>query len=459
MPSRIDAAKLDPIERVTHFKEVALGLTPEQAVAEASRCLQCRNKPCVSGCPVEVDIPAFVGMVAAGKFDEAANKIKEKNALPAICGRVCPQQEQCEGRCSLRKAGGAVNIGSLERFVADHQRSSSRETVKPAPGIGRSAAVVGSGPAGLTAAADLARLGYRVAVFEALHLAGGVLQYGIPEFRLPKAIVNAEIDFVRSLGVEFRTNVVVGQTITMDELRKRFDAVFIGTGAGLPHFMRIPGENLNGVYSANEFLTRVNLMKAYLFPAYHTPVSVGRSVAVVGGGNTAMDSARTARRLGAAQVYLVYRRSREELPARADEIENAAEEGVIFRMQTLPVELISDGQGRVARMRCLRTELGEPDAGGRRRPVNVPGSEHEIEADTVIVATGQGPNPLLVRSTPGLHITGHGNIVVDPETGATNLPGVFAGGDIVSGGATVIAAMGEGRRAGRAIHAYLSNLP
>lgn len=453
---RVTMPKRDPKERARLFQEVALGLDPEQARAEAGRCLQCRNAPCVSGCPVEVDIPRFVQQVAEGDFAAAAETVKRKNALPAVCGRVCPQELQCEGKCTLRKAGGAVNIGSLERFVADSERAQGVAKPVRAAHNGQSVAIVGSGPAGLTAAADLARLGYRVIVFEALHAPGGVLRYGIPEFRLPKDIVQAEVQFVRELGAEIRTNIVAGKTITLEELRRQYDAVFIATGAGLPHFMRIPGENLNGVYSANEFLTRVNLMKAYLFPEYDTPIAIGRKVAVIGGGNTAMDSARTALRLGAEEVTLVYRRSREELPARAEEVENAEEEGVVFRMLTTPIEILSDGQGRVAGLRCLSNELGEPDAGGRRRPVSVPGSEHDIETDVVVVATGQGPNPLLVRSTGELQTNRHGGIQADPETGATNLPGVFSGGDIVSGGATVIAAMGDGRRAARAIDEYLS---
>lgn len=456
MLPRVKMHKLEARERARSFDEVALGLTAEEASREAGRCLNCRQAPCVSGCPVEVDIPAFLQLVAAGDFQAAAQKVKEKNALPAICGRVCPQEEQCEGQCTLRRTPvGAVGIGALERFVADHENGDSGGRELPSP-TGKRVAVVGSGPSGLTAAADLARLGHQVVIMEILHAPGGVLRYGIPEFRLPKRIVEHEVDYVKRLGVELRTNVVVGQTFTLDELREQYDAVYIATGAGLPHFMHIPGENLNGVYSANEFLTRVNLMKAYQFPEYLTPVATGRRVAVVGGGNTAMDSARTALRLGAEEVFLVYRRSMDELPARAEEIENAVEEGVEPHLLAVPVEVLEGRPGWVGGLRCRRTELTEPDASGRRRPVEVPGSEHDLDVDTVIVATGQGPNPLLVRSASGLGLNRHGCIVADPETGATCLPGVYAGGDIVSGGATVIAAMGAARRSARAIHEYLT---
>lgn len=455
MLPRVKMRKLEARERARSFDEVALGLTPEEASREAERCLNCRQAPCVSGCPVEVDIPAFLQLVAAGDYQAAAQKVKEKNALPAICGRVCPQEEQCEGKCTLKRTpAGAVGIGALERFVADHEGEDAGGRELP-PSTGKCVAVVGSGPSGLTAAADLARLGHQVVIMEILHAPGGVLRYGIPEFRLPKRIVDHEVDYVKRLGVELRTNVVVGQTYTLDELREQYDAVYIATGAGLPHFMHIPGENLNGVYSANEYLTRVNLMKAYQFPECLTPVATGRRVAVVGGGNTAMDSARTALRLGAEKVYLVYRRSMDELPARAEEIENAVEEGVEPHLLAVPVEVLEGRPGWVGGLRCRRTELTEPDASGRRRPVEVSGSEHDLEVDTVIVATGQGPNPLLVRSASGLESNRHGCIVADPETGATVLPGVYAGGDIVSGGATVIAAMGAARRSARAIHEYL----
>lgn len=448
--------KLPHPERTASFGEVALGLSGADAVSEARRCLQCKNAPCVAGCPVEVDIPGFIRHMSAGDFAAAEAAVKAGNALPAICGRVCPQENQCEGRCTLARTGHPISIGALERFVAD----SSRHAADPGEieRTGKRVAVIGSGPAGLTAAADLARLGHDVTIYEALHAPGGVLRYGIPEFRLPKSILDAEVDYVRSLGVRFQLNAIIGRTHTLDELMERYDAVFISTGAGLPHFMGIPGENLVGVYSANEFLTRVNLMKAFRFPEYRTPVLVGKSVAVVGGGNTAMDSARTARRLGAEAVYLVYRRGHEELPARADEVENAEEEGVVFHLQAVPVALLGNSEGRVVRIRCLRTAPGEPDADGRRRPVNVPDSEHELDVDTVIVATGQSPNPLLTRATPALKTARRGGIIIDPATGATSITGVYAGGDAVSGGATVIAAMGDGRRAARSIHSYLSRI-
>lgn len=483
--------KREPSQRKTDFNEVALGYQATEAQAEAARCLNCRNAPCVQGCPVAVNIPHFITKIAAGDFETAAAIIKEQNSLPAICGRVCPQEEQCEGHCTLARLQKPIAIGALERFAADYVRkfaaspaataataattttsatsattaiaAASAPTPAPAPApekscgsTGKSVAVVGSGPAGLTVAADLARRGHQVVVYEALHAPGGVLRYGIPQFRLPKEIVDAEVDYVKSLGVEFKTNVIIGQTFTLDELREHYDAVFIGTGAGLPYFLGIPGENLNGVYSANEFLTRVNLMKAYLFPEYDTPVIIGKKVTVVGAGNTAMDSARTALRMGAEQVTLVYRRTRAEMPARAEEIENAVEEGVILKLQTNPIELVGDNNGWVRSMTCIRTEQGAPDASGRCRPVDVPNSEHSIETDTVIVATGQGPNPLLTKSCSALSVNRKGCLIVDPQTGQTNLPGVFAGGDIVSGGATVIAAMGAGRRAAMAIHEMLT---
>lgn len=473
MLERTIMPKREPSERRSDFNEVALGYPSAEAQAEASRCLNCRNAPCVKGCPVEVNIPQFIARIASGDFDSAAAIIKEQNALPAICGRVCPQEEQCEGSCTLARLNKPIAIGALERFVADHDRitrtafetavkvdntcCSIGKTGNTCASTGKAVAVIGSGPAGLTAAADLARRGHRVVVYEALHAPGGVLRYGIPQFRLPKEIVDAEVGYVKSLGVEFRTNVIIGQTYTLDELRNSYDAIFIGTGAGLPYFLGIPGENLNGVYSANEFLTRVNLMKAYLFPEYATPVMIGKKVAVVGAGNTAMDSARTALRLGADEVVLVYRRTRAEMPARAEEIENAVEEGVILRLQTNPVELTGDQKGWVRSMTCIRTAQGAPDASGRCRPVDVPDSEHEIEVDTVIVATGQGPNPLLTRNSSALSVNRKGCLIVDPQTGQTNLPGVFAGGDIVSGGATVIAAMGAGRQAAKAIHEMLAN--
>ncbi|MGB9662988.1 MAG: NADPH-dependent glutamate synthase [Moorellaceae bacterium] len=446
-----------PAERIRNFQEVALGYTREQALQEAQRCLQCKKAPCRQGCPVEVDIPAFIGLIKEGDFAGAINKIKEKNNLPAICGRVCPQENQCEKYCTLAKKGDPVGIGRLERFVADYQLSQGgSEALPPVSPTGFKVAVIGSGPAGLTAAADLARMGHQVTVFEALHVPGGVLMYGIPEFRLPKKVVQAEIDYIRSLGVEIRTNAVVGKMVTVDELLDNgYDAVFIGTGAGLPHFMGIPGENYLGVYSANEFLTRTNLMKAYLFPEYLTPIKVGKRVAVIGAGNVAMDAARTALRLGAEKSMIVYRRSAEEMPARKEEVEHAEEEGVEFHFLTSPVEIHGNEAGWVTGMTCIRYELGEPDASGRRRPVAVPGSEYHIEVDTVVIAIGQGPNPLVLRTTPGLELTRKGTIAADEDTGATSRRGVFAGGDIVTGAATVILAMGAGKKAARAIDAYL----
>ncbi|NLG79588.1 MAG: NADPH-dependent glutamate synthase [Firmicutes bacterium] len=462
MPAKVDRhpmPKQDPRERIRNFNEVALGYPADVAVEEAKRCIGCPKRPCVAGCPVEVDIPSFVKLIAEGKFVEAARKIKEKNSLPAICGRVCPQETQCEERCTLGKKGKPVAIGALERFAADYERASStRAASEPAPASGAAGrvAVVGSGPAGLTCAADLAKMGYSVVLFESLHSTGGVLRYGIPEFRLPKAIVDEEVEYVKSLGVEIRVNTLVGKTVSVDELfRDGFDAIFLGTGAGLPHFLGIPGENLNGVYSANEFLTRSNLMKAYLFPEYDTPIWVGRRVAVVGAGNVAMDAARTALRLGAEKVSIVYRRSRAEMPARLEEIENAEEEGVEFMLLTNPIRVLGDERGWVRGMECIRMELGEPDESGRRRPVPVPGSEFVIDIDTMISAVGTDPNPLLVRSVPGLKLGRHGNVIVNEETGETSVPGVFAGGDIVTGSATVIAAMGAGKIAARGIDKFI----
>ncbi|WP_027719268.1 NADPH-dependent glutamate synthase [Desulfovirgula thermocuniculi] len=447
----------DPRERIRNFNEVALGYDEETAVAEAKRCLQCKKEPCRQGCPVEVDIPAFIRMVAERDFEGAIKKIKEKNALPAVCGRVCPQENQCEKYCTLGKKHEPVAIGRLERFCADWELARGVFPQEVAPPTGFKVAVVGSGPAGLTCAADLAKLGHKVTVFEALHVPGGVLMYGIPEFRLPKRVVQAEIDNLRNLGVEIVTNAVVGKFATVDELMEEegYDAVFIGTGAGLPYFMNIPGENSCGVYSANEFLTRVNLMKAYLFPAWDTPIKVGRKVAVIGGGNVAMDAARTALRLGAEESWIVYRRTEKEMPARHEEVENAKEEGIKFAFLTNPVRILADEHGWVKGMECLRYELGEPDESGRRRPVPIPGSEFIMEVDTVVVAIGQAPNPLVPRTTRGLEIGKKGNIVADPATGATSKPGVFAGGDVVTGAATVILAMGAGRIAARSIHAYL----
>ncbi len=468
MPAKVDRhamPKQDSRERVRNFNEVALGYPAEAAVEEAKRCIACPKKPCVAGCPVEVDIPSFVKLIAEGKFVEAARSIKEKNSLPAICGRVCPQETQCEERCTLGKKGKPVAIGALERFAADYERASGAPAGSgPASGPGSGAAsraagkvaVVGSGPAGLTCAADLARVGYSVVLFESLHSTGGVLRYGIPEFRLPKAIVDEEVEYVKSLGVEVRVNTLVGKTVSVDELfRDGFDAIFLGTGAGLPHFLGIPGENLNGVYSANEFLTRSNLMKAYLFPEYDTPIRVGRRVAVVGAGNVAMDAARTALRLGAEKVAIVYRRSRAEMPARLEEIENAEEEGVDLMLLTNPTRVLGDERGWVRGMECIRMELGEADESGRRRPIPVPGSEFVMDIDTMISAVGTDPNPLLVRAVPGLRVGRHGNVVINEDTGETSVPGVFAGGDIVTGSATVIAAMGAGKVAARGIDRFV----
>ncbi|SHJ29671.1 NADPH-dependent glutamate synthase [Desulfofundulus thermosubterraneus] len=457
IPKKHPMPAQEPVERIRNFNEVALGYDEETAVAEAKRCLQCKKEPCRQGCPVEVDIPAFIKLVAERDFAGAIKKIKEKNALPAVCGRVCPQENQCEKYCTLGKKHEPVGIGRLERFCADWELARGVLPQEVAPPTGFKVAVVGSGPAGLTCAADLAKLGHKVTVFEALHVAGGVLMYGIPEFRLPKRVVQAEIENLKKLGVEIVTNAVVGKFATVDELMEEegFDAVFIGTGAGLPYFMNIPGENSCGVYSANEFLTRTNLMKAYLFPEWDTPIKVGRKVAVIGGGNVAMDAARTALRLGAEESWIVYRRSEKELPARHEEVEHAKEEGIKFAFLTNPVRILADENGWVKGMECLRYELGEPDESGRRRPVPIPGSEFVMDVDTVVVAIGQAPNPLVPRTTRGLELGRKGNIVADPQTGATSKPGVFAGGDVVTGAATVILAMGAGRIAARSIHDYL----
>jgi len=453
----VPVPKQDPKERTHNFNEVALGYAEEQAVAEAERCLQCAYpSPCIKGCPVEVDITAFIKLIRERKFDEAIRKVKEKNSLPAICGRVCPQEVQCQANCVMGKIGDPVSIGRLERFVADWERERGYETPQTPAAIGKRVAVMGAGPAGLTAAADLAKLGYEVVVFEALHKPGGVLVYGIPEFRLPKKIVAAEAEYIEKLGVTIKMNAMIGKLYTVkEELLERFDAVFIGTGAGLPLFMRIPGENLCGIYSANEFLIRVNLMKAYAFPEYDTPIHVGEKVAVIGGGNVAMDSARCALRLGAKEVKIVYRRSRKEMPARAEEIENAEEEGVVFEFLTNPRRFIGNERGWVKQMECICMELGAPDESGRRRPVPVKGSEFVMDVDTVIVAIGRTPNPIIQRTTEGLEVTKWGTIVTD-ENGKTSIGGVYAGGDIVTGEATVISAMGAGKKAAKAIHQYLT---
>ena len=449
--------KQDPKERIHNFNEVALGYTTEQAVAEAQRCIQCPKPQCVQGCPVEVDIPAFIREIKEKNFDEAVRNIKEKNSLPAICGRVCQQENQCQKFCVLGKKGEPMAIGQLERFIADYELQKG-VTVQPRSKSSThgKVAIVGSGPAGLTAAADLAKLGYEVVVFEALHAPGGVLMYGIPEFRLPKKIVQAEVDYIKKLGVDVRTDHMIGRLYTIDELFERgFDAVFIGTGAGLPRFMRIPGENLGGIYSANEFLIRVNLMKAYLFPEYDTPIRVGKKVAVIGGGNSAMDSARSALRLGAGEVWIVYRRSRKEMPTRLEEVENAEEEGIKFKFLTTPVRFLGDESGWVKGMECIAMRLGEPDESGRRRPIPIEGSEFVMDVDTVVIAIGQTPNPVIQRTTKGLKTTRWGTIVVNEKTGKTSKKGVYAGGDVVSGAATVISAMGAGKRAARSIHKLL----
>lgn len=449
----------DPRERIQNFTEVALGYTKEQAIREANRCIACKKPLCVKGCPVEIDIPAFVMLIRDGKFLEAAAKLKEKNCLPAICGRVCPQEDQCEKLCILGKKGDPVAIGRLERFAADYEVDNGVIEVPELPAsTGKKVAVVGAGPAGLTVAGDLAKMGHSVTIFEALHAPGGVLVYGIPEFRLPKAIVQGECDYVSKLGVDIQTSYVVGRSATIDELMEKegFDAVFVGTGAGLPYFMGIDGENLNGVYSANEFLTRSNLMKAYRFPEYDTPIRLAKNYAIVGGGNVAMDSARSSLRLGAENVYNVYRRSRQEMPAREEEIVNAIEEGVQMVLLTNPVGIIGDERGWVKGIKCIKMELGEPDASGRRRPVPIEGSEHVIDVEVVIMAIGQGANPLLTKSTPDLELNKWGNIEADEANGRTSKRGVFAGGDIVTGAATVILAMGAGRQAARSIHDYLT---
>jgi glutamate synthase (NADPH) small chain len=454
---RVPMPEQDPKVRVGNFREVPLGYTPEQAQEEALRCLQCKKPFCVAGCPVNVDIPAFIHLIAMGHFAEAARKIKQTNCLPAVCGRVCPQESQCEQRCILGKKGEPSAIGRLERFAADYEREHGLVELPPkAPPTGKRVAVVGSGPAGLTVAGDLVQLGHEVTIFEAFHAAGGVLMYGIPEFRLPKEIVQREVDYLRGLGVRIELNQVIGQSITVDELltEEGFQAVFIGVGAGLPTFMGVPGENLGGIYSANEYLTRSNLMKAYTFPEFDTPLVRGRNVCVIGGGNVAMDSARTARRLGAENVYILYRRSRDELPARAEEVHHAEQEGIQFHLLCAPLEFLGDERRMVRQVRCQVMELGEPDDSGRRRPVPKPGDEFTLDTDLVIVAIGSGANPLLTKQTQGLNLNRRGYITTN-ATGRTTRPGVWAGGDIVTGSATVILAMGAGRAAAQDIHAYL----
>ncbi len=449
----------DPIVRAKNYDEVPFGYTEEEAIAEAKRCLQCKKPFCLQGCPVEVKIPEFLELVAQGKFIEAALKIKETNSLPAICGRVCPQEEQCEIKCIVGKKGSPVGVGNLERFVADYERENGEVKVpEMMPKNGKKVGVVGSGPAGLTVSGELIKLGYDVTIFEALHEAGGVLVYGIPEFRLPKEIVRKEVEYLEKLGVKLVKNFVVGRTETVDELMNEggFDAIFVGSGAGLPAFMRIPGENNIGVYSANEYLTRNNLMKAYLDDSA-TPIIRGKRVVTFGGGNVAMDSARTALRLGAEESIIVYRRSEVEMPARNAEIHHAKEEGIKFNLLCNPNEILADEKGFVKGIRCIRMELGEPDDSGRRRPVPIEGSEFEIECDVAIVAIGNKPNPLIPDTTPDIEVSRWGTIIADDTTMATSKKGVFAGGDIVSGAATVILAMGQGRIAAKSIHEYLKS--
>jgi len=451
----------DAHQRSTNFQEVNLGYTFEIAMEEAERCIRCKNPICVSGCPVAVKIPEFIKMIADGKFDEAASILKQDNALPAVCGRVCPQEEQCEAVCVVGKKGRPVAIGYLERFAADWERNHANlKEAKLAPKTGKSVAVVGGGPAGLSCAGDLIQLGHNVTVFEALHEIGGVLLYGIPEFRLPKEIVKAEVEALSKLGVEFVTNYVIGLTETIDELKERYDAIFIGVGAGLPYFLNIPGEHLNGVYSSNEFLTRVNLMKAYDFPNNTTPMLnvAGKNVAVFGGGNTAMDAVRTSLRLGAARAMICYRRTEKEMPARIEEIHHAKEEGVEFKLLVAPLEFIGDDDGWLKAVKLQQMELGEPDSSGRRRPVAIEGAIETIDITAAIIAIGNGSNPIISQTTPELIVNKWGNIIVSEDNMKTNMKGVFAGGDIVTGGATVILAMGAGRTAAKAINEYLNNV-
>jgi len=463
---RENIPRQSPKERIKNFFEVALGLAKEQAEKEASRCLQCKNSPCVKGCPVEIDIPAFIKLIKEGKAKEALEKIKEKNNLPAVCGRVCPQEDQCEVVCILNKKKIPINIGALERFAADFGIVAGRRPQAAGQKrekcdlrhetCGIKVAIVGSGPAGLTCAADLAKMGYQVTIFESLHLPGGVLVYGIPEFRLPKKIVHDEIEYIKNLGVEVRTDNLIGNTYTLEDLIKEgYKAIFIGVGAGLPQFLGIPGENLDRVYSANEFLTRVNLMKAYKFPEYSTPLNIGEKVAVIGGGNVAMDCARVTLRLGKKSI-LVYRRTENEMPARREEAENAKEEGVVFNILTQPVKIIGDEKGFVKGMECIKMELGSPDESGRCRPVPIKNSNFIMDLDTVVVAIGQNPNPLLRKVTPTLKTNQDGTILVD-DNYMTSIPGVFAGGDIISGADTVISAMGAGKKAAVAIDKYIKN--
>jgi len=458
-PIKVKIPEQEPTVRNKNFKEVALGYTDEMAVEEATRCLQCKNAPCVKGCPVNVQIPKFIKKITERDFDGAYEIIAETNSLPAVCGRVCPQESQCEGLCVRGIKNEPVGIGRLERFAADYKMQKNDKPIPEIKTNGIKVAVIGAGPAGLTCAGDLAKLGYSVTIFEAFHVPGGVLMYGIPEFRLPKKIVSTEIESLKKMGVEIKTNSVIGKLFSVDELfEDDFKAVFIGSGAGLPSFMKIEGENLNGVYSSNEFLTRINLMKAYQFPKFDTPVLIGKNVAVVGGGNVAMDAARCAKRLGAENVYIIYRRSEEEMPARTEEVHHAKEEEIEFKLLTNPVRILGDEKGSVTGMECIQMELGEPDASGRRRPVPKKGSEYIIDLDTVVIAIGQSPNPLIRTTTPGLETQKWGGIVADEQTGATSRPGVFAGGDAVTGAATVILAMGAGKAAAKAMDEYIKSL-
>lgn len=445
----------DPLVRNKDFKEVATGYDAETAIEEAKRCLHCKHRPCVSGCPVNIAIPDFIALVAEGKFEEAYQVIAKTSALPAVCGRVCPQEKQCESKCVRGIKGESVGIGRLERFVADYHNANTPLKKADIPKNGKRVAIVGSGPSSLTCAGDLAKMGYAVTIFEALHIAGGVLVYGIPEFRLPKAIVQREVDGLKDIGVDVETNVVIGRSISIDDMLQKYDAVFVGSGAGLPRFMGIEGENLKGVYSANEFLTRINLMKAYKEDS-RTPVQHGRRVAVVGGGNVAMDAARCAKRLGAQEVCIIYRRSMEELPARAEEVENAIEEQIEFKTLMNPTRILGDENGNVTGIECVNMELGEPDESGRRRPVAIKGSEHIIDVDSVIIAIGTSPNPLIKSTTAGLEVDKRGCIIAD-ENGRTSREGVFAGGDTVTGAATVIKAMGAGKAAAKAIDEYIKS--
>ncbi|MBQ8514529.1 MAG: NADPH-dependent glutamate synthase [Ruminococcus sp.] len=452
---KVPMPERDPKERAKCFEEVSMGYTAEMAQEEASRCLGCKAMPCVKGCPVGVQIPNFVQKIAAGDFAGAYETITATNSLPAVCGRVCPQESQCEGKCVRGVKGQPVGIGRLERFAADYMRAQEKKAIEPVAKNGHKVAVIGGGPAGLTCAGDLAKLGYEVTIYEAFQVAGGVLMYGIPEFRLPKQIVQEEISNLKAMGVEICTNMVIGKIVSIDELMEQgYEAVFVGSGAGLPRFMGIPGEGLVGVCSANEYLTRINLMKGYL-DEYDTPVIRSKAVAVVGGGNVAMDAARSALRMGAEHVYIVYRRSEAEMPARVEEVHHAKEEGVEFLNLNNPVELIGDENGRVCGMKCIRMELGEPDESGRRKPVEVPGSEYVLDVDTVIMSIGTSPNPLIRSTTQGLEANRRGCLVVDEETMATTKDGVYAGGDAVTGAATVILAMGAGKKAAASIDAYI----